>query len=168
MKTVRSLFLIAIIAVVFTGCFGGSGPSYRVEFTLNGTDYSFTEAYDISRTVAEGCKDDDGYKTLIIGKSADSNNYAYLNIPGITTGYFHDLADSSIFYFAVASGDSFRDKSDTADDFTVTITEYGDVGELIRGTFSGNVTEYNTEITYPLTDGYFEVIRRADGSIVLK
>ena len=171
MKTVKfiaALVILIISPVLFTGCFGGGDPDYRVEFTLDGTDYIFTKAYDNPETVAEGCMDDDATKTTIMAENEDNpDQYVEITIPGINTGTFHDILGRSCFHFRRGNSDYFNDDNDTADDFTIQITEYGEVGGIIRGTFSGTV-EDAAETEYQVTDGYFEVIRRADGAIVLK
>jgi len=167
MKTVKfivALVILIISPVLFTGCFGGGDPDYSVEFTLDGTDYSFTKGENIG-IIPEGCKITNVTRTDIFAVNEDLPfQTVVFKIPGTTAGTFHDIIDSSIFQFNMDLRTHYIDDISTADDFTVEIIEYGEVGGVIRGTFSGTVKDtFDTEC--PVTDGYFEVIRRDDREI---
>ncbi|TFG81173.1 MAG: hypothetical protein E4H20_10375 [Spirochaetales bacterium] len=59
-------------------------------------------------------------------------------------------------------GNTLRDETTAADEFDLTVTEYGPACGVITDTFSGQVKESVTDITYTLTEGYFSVMWNAD------
>ena len=169
MKIFNTIILIIIISIFYMGCDSSGGgddtPDYKVEFTINGTTYTFTDAHDDPDDVSEGCIKS-GTKTFIVSDNEETpDRYTYFTIPGTSSGTFNDTAGPLAFELVIPAGNNFLDDDTTADDFTFNITEFGEVDGVIKGTFSGTVKEIGTANTYPLTDGVFEVKRKADDSI---
>jgi hypothetical protein len=164
------IMLIGLLAAL-SGCnLGGEEPDYGIEFTVNDTDYVFTQAHDDPADVAEGCMvTSPTIRTRMIADSAsDNTKYVYMTFSGTDTGTYHDLEMQLFFEYVDPAGNNLLDESATADDFDLTVTEYGPVGGVIRGTFSGQVKESGTANVYALTAGAFCVKRKADGSISLE
>lgn len=107
---------------------------------------------------------------MIIADSAETpDNYVYFDIEGVAEGTFSEsIEGSACFEYVIPAGNNFLDESTTPGDFTFTISEFGDVGGTIKGTFSGEVKESGTANVYALTNGFFEVMRKADNSIGLE
>ena len=165
------IMLIGLL-VVLSGCeLGGDGPDYRIEFTIADTEYVFTAGYTSDPdNVAEGCETSSGDSTrLIAEKAEDASKYVSILLEGTDTGTYED---SEIIFsttvFAI-HGLGHSDTSISPTDFDLTVTEYGPVGGVICGTFSGNVEDWDDpHDVYALTEGYFCVKRQEKGAIVLK
>jgi len=161
------IFLVITFFFIFSSCSNSSNsddndPDYKVSFTLNGTNYTFTTAHDNPSGFAEGSISET--KTLIVADSADiPENYVYFNIPGITAGTFNEsTVGNPCFEYVIPAGNNFLDPEGTINDFTFTISVIESEGGIIKGTFYGTVYESGTPATtYPLTNGFFEVLRVA-------
>jgi len=163
--------MILGLLVLFSGCeLGGEEPDYRIEFTIdNTTTYVFTEGYTTDPAdVAEGCVTSGGDKTSLIAENAeDDSKGVSFTLEGTATGSY---TDSEIFFstnVVTAGGVSHNDFT-TGTDFDLTVTEYGPVGGVIRGTFSGHVKDRDSDDIYVLSEGAFCVKRQVQGAIVLK
>ena len=162
------VIMILGMLTALSGCnLGGDEPDYMIKFTIDGTEYVFTKAFEDPADVAEGGVSPSGSKTLLVADNSVDGIYVYISFNGTDTGTYHDVADSTFFEY-VNPGNNLLDNHTTAGDFDLTVTEYGPVGGILSGTFSGQVMESGTANTYPLTDGYFCVKRKADASIVMK
>lgn len=67
------------------------------------------------------------------------------------------------FSFEIATGEGAKrveSSSDFANDMAVTVTEYGEVGELIKATFTGELKSGINSRSF--SKGYFEIKRNAD------
>ncbi len=95
------------------------------------------------------------------GKNGDAD--FDFEFPGNMAGTFTNQAGGSVMFSCGTGtvGDIKREEfaSDAAL-FTVVVTEYGAVGEMIKGTFSGKVKKGTN--TFDVSKGYFEVERLAD------
>lgn len=95
------------------------------------------------------------------GKNGDAD--FDFEFPGKIAGTFTNQSPGSVMFSCGTGtvGDIKREEfaSDAAL-FTVVVTEYGAVGEMIKGTFSGKVKKGTN--TYDVSKGYFEVERLAD------
>jgi hypothetical protein len=167
MQAVLVIVLLAMMAAI-CGCnLGGDEPDYMIKFTVDGTNYVYTQAYEDPADVAEGCVDPEDDGTLLVAdNSVDGTDYVEISFDGTGTGTYTEVVDSLSFKFWKPGSPLLDDPA--TDDFELTVTEYGPVGGVISGTFSGEVKDNDTSFTYPLTEGYICVKRKADASIVLK
>lgn len=96
------------------------------------------------------------------GKEGDAD--FTLTFPGNTTGTFttHNNGGATFEAGTGTVGTVQRTEMDaSSSDFTIVVTEYGAVGEKIKGTFSGKVKNTNSQ-SIDIKDGEFEVTRKAD------
>jgi len=156
------------LLVLLTGCsLGGADPDYWIEFTVDGTTYVFTEGYPTGPAdVAGGCLHTTDSKTRLAAVKADDSREVTLTFKGTDTGTYSDLQIN----FSTTVRGGLQHNSIVATPFNLTVTEYGPVGGVIRGTFSGQVKEQilNDPQTYDLTVGTFRVKRQANDSIDFK
>ena len=104
---------------------------------------------------------------VIASDSIDSDTVDSLSLdidePGVGTFDCSDYNVAVVRIQAPASdGDIASYESGVADDCTLTITEYGAVGEPIRGTFSGLVETTGSGEEATIENGMFDVIRGSD------
>ena len=89
-----------------------------------------------------------------------------ITFPGQTTGTFVTVSGSSDVDFQAGAGEEgtiYREEySASGSTMTIVVTEYGAVGEHIKGTFSGVVKNGRTGQSVNITKGKFDVIRRDD------
>ena len=164
-KSFLIFFFIILSFTLFSGCDTGSSdtnsdPEYKIEFTMDGNDYSFTSGYSEAGG-AEGCMRDDG-DTFIAARNADLNTSLYLRFKttSASVGTYSEGEENRCFNYNNGS-DIYYDNSDL-DNFMFSITEYGDVGGIIKGTFSGNIQNPGN---YAISNGVFEVSRKADNTV---
>lgn len=110
-----------------TAC--GTSTNEFINYTVNGTSYSLTSPND---QFYWDYSDSTGVQTnAMAGSNPNQNGYLYLFYKGGTvTGSF--LGSTHIGVGATTSN--------YQGDVNITITQYGNVGQFITGTFSGNVT----------------------------
>lgn len=89
-----------------------------------------------------------------------------ITFPGQTTGTFVTVNGSSDVDFQAGAGEEgtiYREEySASGSTMTIVVSEYGAVGEHIKGTFSGVVKNGRTGQSVNITKGKFDVIRRDD------
>ena len=164
----------AILLVGFlealAGCnIAGDDPDYRIEFTIEETEYVFTQAYNDPADVAEGCVYSSGSKTrLVADNAADNSKNVTMSFAGTDTGSYADPPTQISFSTNVMGTSGLGHNSMTSTSFNLTATEYGPVGGCICGTFSGQVEDMDSSDVYTVSQGYFCVKRKADDSITFE
>ena len=161
--------LLLGLLVVLTGCnLGGAEPDYWIEFTVDGTEYVFTAGYgDDPDDVAEGCVVTSTGKTRMAARDAgDDLKFATIQVVGTDAGAYADPPTAISFETNILGAMNLLHNTMTVGtDFSLTVTEYGPVGGVICGTFSGHVEDWSTDDVYALTGGTFCLKRHADNSI---
>lgn len=178
MHNYRFLLLLPLVALALlaTGCGGGSGPTAPEVTSANGflaqepgEDPIAVELDDNSASVAW----DEGYKAWIVTasgtsalakRSAGSNSVSVHLIIPVRNGA-HTWSDASspfpAYYMTITiNGKDYRATEYRATEGTITITSAGEVGSMVSGTFSGTMTGDGTSLT--ITGGKFAAIRQAD------
>ena len=163
-KIIVMFSLILFSPFLFSGCDSDSSEdsAYKIEFTLDGTLYSFTGGYDDPSGVAEGCMRDGGDTFIAARNVADTSSKIFLRFE-TTTPDIGTYNDTSPINFSFNSDVWYNDSISGSSDFKFIITEYGDVGGVIRGTFTGTATNDSNE--YLVENGFFEVKRKPDNSV---
>lgn len=167
MKLNRIMFIVImslLVAAFFFSCTteGDQLPEYYVLFYVDGELFVFDMGYsefEDSAYASQIEQDPDYYVTRITAAPEDladktwsESTYIAVQADGITTGTY--ISDGYVLYKIPGSGN-------TDYECTVTLTEYGEVGGIIAGTFS------TSSASFPVSDGEFRVIRAADDSYIL-
>jgi hypothetical protein len=139
---------------------GGNGPiiygSGTMAVDFNGVRVNF-EVYISAHYLALGYN---ASADSIDSDSVDAIGIA-IEQPGVGTFDCSDDGIAAVTVQALGSdGETSSYAALGADDCTMTVTEYGAVGEPVRGTFSGTVKAPND--TAVLTNGVFDLIRGSD------
>jgi hypothetical protein len=156
----RFLILFALLSLL-AACEEESGI-YYVSFEADGTPVILTEGAVPSVTTYEQAY---GYKTksgFTVGASEEgnSNHVIRLFFQGETTGTYGD-PDCSCVYYTDYPDTYYASEFYLAHDLTITVTELGEVGGVISGTFSGTLEDVaDTEMI--ITNGEFRVLREVD------
>jgi len=156
----RFLILIALLSLL-AGCEEGGG-AYYVSFEADGVPVTLTEGAVPGGTTYEQAT---GYFskssfTIWASEEGNSNHVIKLRFAGLTTGTYVDPNCGCVYY---------TDYPDTyyasdfylAHDLTITVTELGEVGDVISGTFSGTL-EDDADTEMIITNGEFRVLREVD------
>jgi predicted small secreted protein len=170
------ILTLVAFALVFTGCDsagagGGGDVDYKVEFKLDGTEYSLTGGYNDLSGPPEGAYQsvEAATYTLICTTPAgasDKSESLEICIPATETGPYRD-ADYSFGFGWDFKYDSVSYEADPgADDFSISLTKIESVGGVIEGTFSGTASiPPDDDGTYSITDGFFRVKRLEDDAL---
>ena len=118
------------------------------------------------KTLTDGYYNSATNKTIINvnGNDGDLGDADFeITIPGSSTGTFTVESDGATFEGGTGTvGDVKRKQYNAAGSvFSITISEYGGVGEKIIGTFSGKVKDQNNR-SVDISQGKFEVFRAED------
>ena len=175
-----SIILVALAALTFGTTITGCGPETTtpttpVDTTDNNPEPTFTNSLkvgfvqydmDLDKERTFGVYNTGGDKTYIsvFGNDADEGDVDFnIEFPGKTVGTFttHD-GGGAVFECGTGTEGDIKRQEFSADnsEFTVVVTEYGAVGEKIKGTFSGKVKRGTNTIDVP--NGKFEVTRLID------
>ncbi|PCJ67190.1 MAG: hypothetical protein COA58_02405 [Bacteroidetes bacterium] len=173
-----SLILFALTAIsfgtTFTGCGPDNDPVIITDTTTTGgnEDPVFANSLKVGFVQYDLTTVDDKtfgvYNTAsnltyisVFGNDADEGDADFnIEIPGTDTGTFttHN-AGGGVFECGTGTEGDIKRQEYSADnsEFTIKVTEYGAVGEKIKGTFSGKVKRGTNSIDVP--KGKFEVTR---------
>ena len=143
------LFVTCIAAFSFNSCSsdeGGGGSAQRVKATIDGNEYTFTDI-EVTEQVFEDYTD-----VMIIANHPDDPD-SFLRIM-VTEGVTGEEAIWEFVFYPPDNGDAYP----MTDTFVTNVTENGD---MIKGTFSGNIEHWDPEITdlMIVTDGEFTINR---------
>ena len=127
--------------------------------------FKFNE--DIDRTFGEYNSRDTSTYISVFGNDPNYGDASFnITFPGQTTGSFVTVVGSSEVDFQAGAGEEgtiYREEfSASGSTMNIEVTEYGAIGEHIKGTFSGIVKNGRTGQSVNITKGKFEVIRRND------
>ena len=122
---------------------------------------------EVDRTFGEYITRDENTYISVFGNDQNFGDASFnITFPGKTTGTFVTEVGSSDVDFQAGAGEegTIRREEYSASGSTVTIvvTEYGAIGEHIKGTFSGIVKNGKTGQSVNISRGKFDVIRRDD------
>lgn len=181
MKNFTLLCVAAIIASLslVTGCTDDTTTTTPTNDTQDSTPtatftnqiqiglelFKFNEVPD--KTFGEYDSRDTSTYISVFGNDANYGDANFnITFPGQSTGTFTTVVGSSDVDFQAGAGEegTIRREEFSASGSTMTIivTEYGAVGERIKGSFSGQVKNGKTGQTVNITKGLFDVIRRDD------
>ena len=98
--------------------------------------------------------------------SGQQGNSLTIGFPGNTIGNFNVSTNSDVVFTASVGANTYI----MGDNFTVNVTQYGNVGGKITGTFSGDakriffneLTQTVEEFPVTITNGIFELQRNPD------
>ncbi|MBL6729415.1 MAG: hypothetical protein ISP74_00705 [Bacteroidia bacterium] len=127
--------------------------------------FKFNE--DIDRTFGEYNSSDTSTYISVFGNDPNYGDASFnITFPGQTTGSFVTVVGSSEVDFQAGAGEEgtiYREEfSASGSTMNIEVTEYGAIGEHIKGTFSGTVKNGKTGQSVNITKGKFDVIRRDD------
>ncbi|MCB0734356.1 MAG: hypothetical protein H6608_11325 [Flavobacteriales bacterium] len=178
LKYMLFVMMIAPMIIIGTGC-GGDEPTPTptpTDTTAKDTVLAgFKAGFDKYELVLDNNQSDGHYraadgKTIIFivgysekagGGVVDGKGEVEIVFPGKTTGSFSQSSDDVTLEVATGTPPSRIEYSyDANSNIKVNITEYGEVGGKIKGTFSGTLKSgINSR---DISGGYFEVVRSAD------
>jgi hypothetical protein len=142
---------------------GGGTVTFKNKVKVGFDDYSIVEDPDL--TNGNYNKTTGNTEVIVFGTDASNGDVNFsLTFPGKLVGsYFRTLAPGTSFSIGVGTiGENDRTEySASSTEFVINVTEYGDVGGRIKGTFSGEAKSPASQ-TLPITKGEFDVERRAD------
>lgn len=141
----------------FELCDGGPSGDYGASMTLNGDVYdNFNFEISTSPQYAFG-NYSEGLFMLVY--ASNSSGYIVVSYPGTSAGSWDLASDVNATVNFNLNGEDW-----TAQSGTLTVTQSGNVGQPLIGTFSGTVTKVGgTEvITAEMTNGEFNVLRYPD------
>jgi hypothetical protein len=160
------LLLAGSLFYIASNC-DGDGETYFIYAKLDGTVYDWTlgttdiEPNALGTYITPADSDPGGVYLFATPETTDSStepaNYAWFSIvfnstPPAIYNTIPDDFDEAYYMINNTEWDFI--------DITLEITEYGDVGGVIAGTFSGTVTDGSD--TMDVTEGSFSVKRVAD------
>ena len=168
-KVIIMLFAVCVFfapAVVFASSCGSTGlPDYYILFTIDGQEYVY--AFGVSDIEAKAYAVYDGIEETRFyatdDKSASSTNEPdnYIIISFLGDGPVDYVYGINPMYISFYTVDGYY----AIVAATLTVTQYGDVGGSIEGTFTATVeATFNGTETINLEDGKFRIIRIADGT----
>ena len=179
----RAVFFLGVglVLMLGTGCgSGGSGSdsTFRVLFTMDGTDFLLTGGYTAQNVFdagANGCVRTGGVRIAAVAEDVNDMSiqgpYVYIFIDDTVPGVYNLAGDGMAgtddggFGVSVDGTTNYYSQSAT-DDFSLTLTSLpGSVGGAIEGSFGGTVKIEGGIDTVEVTNGYFFVERLADGAI---
>ncbi len=184
MKNVKYLLIALMISPIFfinTGC-GGDDDVVIVPVDTTPTQatdtpaFGFTVSFQNYQMVLDANQSTGSYRNDIgsteinlVGYSTKGNAGATITSPaamelifqGKQAGVLTEASPGFSFELSTGEGAKLTEySSDLQNAMTVTIVEYGEVGEMINGSFSGKMkTGINSR---DFTKGYFEIERDAD------
>lgn len=182
MKKITTLVLLVLAGTfaitTHTSC-GSSTPPIPQDSTdnndsnaagaVNGFKIGFDEyELDINASLTYGVYNKAANKTYIYVSGNDAsqaeneqNAEFALEVDSNIVGSFGKNDGARI---DVGTGSGVKRLEYTSDgaSITIVITEYGAPGGRIKGTFSGSVKESNAVSTTPITNGFFDVLRKDD------
>lgn len=164
MKKVFSILIFSILMFIFTGCDSASEETtnynyMRFEVDSVQKEYSSIEGYGF-------LTDSNQYWNVWEENwDADESDHILFEIPNTaTTGStFTQALDDTVFNFSLTiNGISYS--TDTTESFTLTITEWGGIGAIVKGTFSGTLLQNypSGSGTVVITNGTFEATNNTD------
>lgn len=123
-------------------------------------DYSIVEEAARTNATYNAAKDE----TAIIVFGSDETHGLIdfqITFSGKMNGTYSSSDKSLEFGLGTGEGNKRQEHNAGTTELTVTVTEFGEVGEKVKGTFSGEVKNTNGQ-TVQITNGIFEVVRKAD------
>ncbi|MBO6517193.1 MAG: hypothetical protein JJ975_11645 [Bacteroidia bacterium] len=181
MKNLKYLLIAMMIAPMFfvgTGCGGDEVPPVKdTTPTVDPTDTAscgFTVSFDNYQLVLEQDVSGVYYDNVLDKTTIEITGFSTKNKHGATitskaeislefngkaTGKYDQNSPGLDFKIATGEGVQLvESSSDPTNNLTINITEYGEKGELIKGTFSGKLkTGINSR---DFTKGYFNIVRK--------
>jgi hypothetical protein len=123
---------------------------YKLVTSTEGASGQYTVASGKTRILVDGVDDKNGianFDITLTGNTAKTYTIADLNLE-----------------FACGRGEGIKQEAFSSSNqvMTVIVTEYGPVGGKIKGTFSGKAQNSKTSGSVDITQGKFEVTRKAD------
>lgn len=183
MKNLKYLLLAFMISPMFlinVGCGDDDTPPIIQDTTdtvvADTPAFGFTVSFqnyqlvlDANQSSASYRKDLDESLVTLVGYSTKGESGATitskaeleLTFPGKTAGIVTEQTTG--FTLEIATGEGAKrveSSSDIANSMTVTISEYGEVGEMIKGLFTGELKSGINSRAF--TKGYFNIERDAD------
>ena len=139
----------------------------RVGFTVSFQNYQLV--LDDNQSSASYRKDLDQTEIVAVGYSTKGESGASITskaeielvFGGKTTGLYTE--NSTDFSFEIATGEGAKRVESSSDNTTpcaVTVTEYGEVGEKIKGTFTADLKSGISSRTF--SKGFFDMVRDSD------
>jgi len=129
------------------------GINYSISENLLISEGSYSPAQDVTSCAQSGGMTFVGATNFFLNFSG--NQPVSVDLATTITNYsFEIVAASSVGYFVPAQGGSNH--------FILTVSEYGNVGDSIKGTFNGNMFNPLYQDSVYVTDGKFAFIRRPD------
>ncbi len=153
----RFMILIALLSLL-TACEEESGY-YYASFEADGTPVTLTEGAVPGGTTYEQAT---GYFSkssfyIYASEEGNSNRVIRLSFAGDTTGIYVD-PDCNCIYYTDYPDTFYEAENFSAPDLTITVTELGEAGGVIAGTFSGTLQDSGV-VTVVITNGEFRVLR---------
>ena len=182
MKKFSLILLIAVAAIIgttTTSCGGEDpvtpkNPTSTTDTTEIGVeannkvrvglkDYSIVE--EAARTNSTYMSGKDETAIIVFGSDNTHGDINFqITFKGKTTGTYtsSEVGDNGVvFGLGTGTGNRVQEHEASTTTLTVIVAEYGEVGEQIKGTFSGQVKNVNGQ-TVNISNGEFEVTRKAD------
>jgi hypothetical protein len=142
---------------------GGTTVTFKNKVKVGFDDYSIVE--DPVLTTGNYNKTTGNTEVNVFGTDANNGDVNFsLTFPGKLVGTdFRTLAPGTSFSIGVGTiGEKERTEySASSTEFVINVTEYGDVGGRIKGTFSGQAKSPASQ-TINITKGEFDVERSVD------
>ncbi len=168
-----TLFLFVSLFLIFEGCSkknsnpvnSAANGSSQISFTLNGGTYN-NQSFNITSNAASAASyvPPSNYTIGAISGNQGSTSVSILMyIPGSGTGTFPwDTTSVTTYGIALTMGNSTY--ASLPGSGSTTVTEYGSVGSLIKGNFSGKLIEFSGSSidTVEVSNGSFSMVRGTD------
>ncbi|MDA8886839.1 hypothetical protein N9I68_04605 [Bacteroidia bacterium] len=118
---------------------------------------------NVSETDAYYNIDEGKTVVAVVGNDVDYGNANFLiKFDGKSTGTFTTQNNGGgSFEAGIGEGIKREEFNANSSDLTISVTEYGEVGEMIKGTFFGKVKNINSQ-SVEVKNGKFEVTRTKD------
>jgi len=122
---------------------------------------------EVDRTFGEYTTSETSTYISVFGNDQNYGDASFnITFPGESTGTFVTEEGSSVVDFQAGAGEEGtirrEEYSASGSTMTIVVTEYGAIGEHIKGTFSGTVKNGRTGQSVNITKGKFDVVRRDD------
>jgi hypothetical protein len=162
----RLILILTVICIVSLSCFLFTGcPAlniYYIKFKVDGEGKIWDKGYtDYESNAFGSLYPGEGRIRLVatpdaVASTDDIDNYIWFRITGISAGTYPNT--EVLIWFKEDGGVEYTNNVGVGD-MTVIITEFGEIGGVIKGTFSGTLDETDSVGPITITEGEFEVLR---------
>ncbi len=141
----------------FDLCGTGSNTNLTTSFIINGGGYNNT-LFTITSIPQYSYIVWSNLDNVTYGYAGDGSTTLNISCPEATTGTWNTNTDNAVLGFFIGS------ETWVGDDLNITVNQWGNVGSIVTGTFSGTIFRFDgtNVINATVSNGTFQMIRNPD------